>query len=61
MSKLKKKEKINKSLEKYFLERCEKAGLVVVPGHIPNFKNKDDIDKWIEVIGKSFDIYFKED
>ena len=37
---------------KYFLERYRKCDFRVVPGHCPDFKSKEDVDKWIQFMEK---------
>ena len=33
---------------KYFLGKYRKCDFRVVPGHWPDFKSKEDVDKWIQ-------------
>ena len=44
---------------KYFLERYRKCDFRVVPGHWPDFKSKEDVDKWIQFMEKLSD--FEDD
>ena len=46
---------------KYFLKKYEKAGFRVVPGHWPDFKSKEDVDKWIQSHEKLSDAIFKDE
>lgn len=46
-------------IEQYFLERYKNASFRVVPGHWPDFKSKDDVDTWINLMEKMFDVYFE--
>lgn len=39
----------NELLE-YFLNQCEKNDIRVVPGHHPKFKNKSEIDNWVNIM-----------
>lgn len=34
----------------YFKNRYEKANFTVVPGHWPDFKSKEAVDTWIELM-----------
>ena len=46
---------------KYFLERYRKCDFRVVPGHWPDFKSKEDVDKWIQSHEKLSDAIFEDD
>ncbi|HAQ41551.1 MAG TPA: hypothetical protein DCM73_12465 [Clostridiales bacterium] len=51
-------------IEKYFVERYKKCGVRVVPGHWPEMKTKEDVDRWIELLKKSeemLDVLFAEE
>lgn len=37
---------------KYFIEEYRKQDFRVVPGHWPDFANKDEVDKWIDIMSK---------
>ena len=39
---------MTKEVEEYFFERYEKCGFRVVPGHWPDFKSKEEVDKWFD-------------
>jgi L-arabinose isomerase len=39
---------MNQEIETYFAEQYKKAKFTVVPGHWPDFKSKEEVDKWIE-------------
>lgn len=54
---------MDKSLEKYFFSKYKKANFRVVPGHWPDFKSKEEIDRWFEdfkILQKSFEDCFEE-
>lgn len=44
---------------KYFWERYRKCDFRVVPYHWPDFKSKEDVDKWIQFMEKLSD--FEDD
>ena len=44
----------------YFLERYQKAKFRVVPGHCPNFKSKEHVDKWFKFVDDIMSTAFKE-
>ena len=46
---------------KYFLERYKKCDFRVVPGHWPDFKSKEDVDKWIQSNEKLSDAIFEDE
>lgn len=37
---------MKKEIEDYFFEKYKKAKFRVVYGHWPDFKSKEDVDKW---------------
>ncbi len=39
--------RIAPEIEDYFEEQYENCGIKVVPGHWPEMKTKEDVDKWI--------------
>jgi hypothetical protein len=39
-------------VKKYFFEKYKKANFRVVPGHWPDFKNIEEVDKWFELMRK---------
>jgi hypothetical protein len=41
-----------KEVEAYFIEQYKKASFRVVPGHWPEFKSKEEVDKWIAIYKK---------
>ena len=45
----------------YFLERYRKCDFCVVPGHWPDFKSKEDMDKWIQSNEKLLDAIFEDE
>ena len=46
---------------KYFRERYRTCDFRVVPHHWPDFKSKEDVDKWIQSNEKLSDIIFEDD
>lgn len=44
-------------LLEYFLNQCKKNDIRIVPGHHPDFKNKSEIDKWINIMLSMFKDY----
>ena len=46
---------------KYFWEKYRKCDFRVVPGHWPNFKSKEDVDKWIQSNEKLSDAIFEDE
>ena len=40
---------------KYSLEQYRKCDFRVTPGHWPDFKSKEDVDKWIQFMEKLSD------
>lgn len=44
----------------YFAQRCEESGIRPVRGHHPNFETKEQVDKWIDMIGKLFSEAFDD-
>lgn len=54
----------NDEVRKYFYEEYQKINVRVTPGHYPNFKTKDEVDKWIDFMKKVEDNFrdlFNED
>lgn len=37
-------------IEDYFVEQYKKTGIRVVPGHWPEMKTKEDVDRWINFL-----------
>ncbi|MFX0547938.1 hypothetical protein ACOAKC_01255 [Hathewaya histolytica] len=48
-------------IESYFKEKYEKASFRVVPGHCPNFKSKDEVDKWFKIMESMWNQEVEED
>lgn len=46
---------------RYFIGQYEKCSFRVVPGHWPDFKSKEDVDKWIQVSEKISNVLFEEE
>jgi len=50
---------------RYFIKKYEKATFRVAPYHWPDFQSKEEVDMWIEKMGKmvhlAFDAAFNED
>ena len=46
---------------KYFWEKYRKCDFRVVPGHWPDFKSKEDVDKWIQSNEKLSDAIFEDE
>ena len=46
---------------KYFWERYRTCDFRVVPYHWPDFKSKEDVDKWIQSNEKLSDAIFEDD
>ena len=38
-----------KEIENYFYQQYENSSFRVVPGHWPEFKSKEEVDRWIEL------------
>lgn len=51
--------KVAPEIEGYFIEQYEKAGFTIVPGHWPDMKTKEDVDRWVSVIKKALDFAWK--
>ena len=47
---------MTKEVWEYFLEKYEKSNIRVVPGHWPDFKSKEAVDKWLEILNKMFEV-----
>lgn len=41
---------MDKEVEQYFYEKYKKSKIKVVPGHWPNFKTKEEVDKWFKFL-----------
>lgn len=37
-------------VKEYFEKKYNEASFMIVPGHNPNFKTKDEVDKWFELM-----------
>lgn len=42
----------NDEARKYFYEEYKKIDINVTPGHFPNFKTIEEVDKWISFMEK---------
>ena len=47
-------------VKKYFMEQYEKSDIRVVPGHWPDFKSKEEVDKWLNLMESMAKKYFEE-
>lgn len=47
-------------LKDYANKRIEESGIRMVPGHYLVFESKEDVDKWIEMKQRAFEMYFEE-
>lgn len=43
---------MNGDLKKYFFTRYQAANFRVIPGQWPDFKSKEEIDEWLERVGR---------
>jgi hypothetical protein len=41
---------MTKEVSEYFREQDGKASFPVVPRHWPDFKSKEEVDKWLEMV-----------
>ena len=48
-------------VSQYFCEQYRKCDFRVVPYHWPDFKSKEDVDKWIQSHEKLSDAIFKDE
>lgn len=46
---------MNKDVYDYFLEQYEKVPFKVVPGHWPDFKSKEHVDRWISLLNTMYE------
>ena len=44
---------------KYFIEKYKDCKVRVVPGHWPDFKTQDEVDKWIDFNNRMPEIFEK--
>lgn len=44
----------------YFKIKYKESNITVVPGHWPDFKSKEEIDKWIKIMESMFNSSFKK-
>ncbi|HHY79736.1 hypothetical protein [Thermoanaerobacter sp. RKWS2] len=51
---------MEREIHKYFIKRLKEEGIHILPGHYPKLKTKEEVDKWIYIIKKSFEDFFKE-
>lgn len=52
---------MSQELKDYANKRIEESGIVMVLGHYPVFESKEQVDKWIEITQKAFEMYFGKD
>jgi hypothetical protein len=52
---------MERKIRKYFVKRLKEEGIQILPGHYPELKTKEEVDKWIRIIKKSFKDFFKEE
>lgn len=57
---MKKYDSMPQELKDYANKRIEESGIRMVPGHYPVFESKEDVDKWIEMKQRAFEMYFEE-
>lgn len=48
---------MNDDLENYIKEKCETALISRVPGHMPAFKSKAEVDLFVDMLEKAFERY----
>ncbi|WP_251861061.1 hypothetical protein [Clostridium sp. Marseille-Q2269] len=48
---------MSNEIYEYFMEKYKKANFKVVPGHWPNFKTKEEVDKWLKIMELMLDEY----
>ncbi|MEN6567156.1 MAG: hypothetical protein ABFC57_12750 [Veillonellales bacterium] len=44
----------------YFRKRYKESDVRVVPGHWPDFKTKEEVDKWFKIVNSMFDDAFNK-
>lgn len=48
---------MTKEIYDYFSEQYGKASFRVVPGHWPDFKSKEEVDKWLKMVQAMGDFF----
>lgn len=48
---------MTKEVSEYFREQYGRASFRVVPGHWPDFKSKEEVDKWMVMMQKMRDFF----
>lgn len=48
---------MSNEIYQYFMEKYKKSDFTVLPGHWPDFKSKEEVDKWFEIINSMFNEY----
>lgn len=48
---------MTKEVSEYFRDKYSKASFRVVPGHWPDFKSKEEVDKWVEMTQKMVEFF----
>jgi len=51
---------MEREIRKYFTKRLKEEEIQILPEHYPELKTKEEVDKWIRIIKKSFEDFFKE-
>ena len=51
---------MEKEVEAYFIEKYKKANIKLVPGHWPDFKSKEEVDRWISILEKSKELFLNK-
>jgi hypothetical protein len=51
---------MTKEVSEYFREQYGKASFRVVPGHWPDFKSKEEVDKWLVMMQKIRDFFINK-
>lgn len=51
---------MTKEVKEYFLEKYKKSDIRVVPGHWPDFKSKEAVNKWFVLMEAMFKECFEE-
>jgi len=49
---------MEKEVHKYFIKKLKEERIRILPGHYPELKTKEEVDKWISIIKKSFEDFF---
>lgn len=48
---------MTKEVSEYFRDKYSKASFRVVPGHWPDFKSKEEVDKWMVMVQTMGDFF----